>query len=221
MKKKRQKHSFLFENIILFSPFSILFQTRKNFFANKNLENWSFLKRKTLPCFKKWISLETKHFEIFFHQVFLPSFSHHFLFLFISFRIHLLFHFLLCLTFHFLDYQFFSNTISPSCVSQNIQLIPFWMRALPLYVLLLMDLFICCLFFSLRFFSFLTHLFPFSLSLLSITSLKDKFMELLQSKKKLVCLFPFCFFHIYLSLQFVCFFDFFVLFSCVFEHSSF
>ena len=30
-KKKRQKHSFLFENIILFSPFSILFQTRKTF----------------------------------------------------------------------------------------------------------------------------------------------------------------------------------------------
>ena len=65
------------------------------------------------------------------------------------------------------------------------------MRALPLYVLLLMDfVHLLSLFFS-SFFSFLTHLFPFSLCLLSITSLKDKFVELLQSKKKLVCLFPF------------------------------
>ena len=46
----------------------------------------------------------------------------------------------------------FFDTISPSFVSQNIQLIPFWMHALPLYVLLLMDLFICCLFFFSSFF---------------------------------------------------------------------
>ena len=102
----------------------------------------------------------------------------------------------------------FLNTISPSFVSQNIQLIPFWMHALPLHVLLLMDLFICCLFFSLRFFSFLTHLFPFSLSSLFITSLKDKFMELLQSKKKTSLSISLCFFfHIY--FVFACLFVFF------------
>ena len=110
-----------------------------------------------------------------FLQVFLPSSSHHVLFLFITFRIHLLFHFLLCLIFYFLDllllelcfftFTFFSylNNNFP-CVSKKktLQFITVYMHAFPLYVLLLIHLFICCLFFSLRVFSFLIHLFPFS-----------------------------------------------------------
>ena len=136
-----------------------------------------FKKKKLFRTFKMNLS-RNKHFLCFaFLQVFLPSFSHHFLFLFITFRIHLLFHFLLCLTFYFLDFfllelnfftfTFFSFlTTNFPLVKKTLQFITFYMRALPLYVLLLIHLFICCLFFSRRVFSFLSHLFPFSFCLL-------------------------------------------------------
>ena len=106
---------------------------------------------------------------VFVHHVSLPP---HF---FISFFVW---------SFLFLISSFFEQQFHPPCVSKKtLQFIPFLMHALPLYFPLLIDLFICCLFFSLRVFSFLTHVFPFSFCLLSITSLKDKFVELLQKKK--------------------------------------
>ena len=77
---------------------------------------------------------------------------------------------------------------------KTLQFIFFYTHAFPLYVLLLMHLFICCLFFSLRFFSFLIHLFPFSFFCflcqkpLWKTSWKK---ELLQIWTKHVCLFTF------------------------------
>ena len=53
--EKRQKHSFLFENIILFSPFSILFHTRKTFLRTNTFEIRaisSFLSKKIFRIFK-------------------------------------------------------------------------------------------------------------------------------------------------------------------------
>ena len=69
-------------------------------------------------------------------QVFLPSFFHHFLLLFITFRIHL------SLSLIFLNNKF------PFFLHQKLFNFTFCMHALPLNVLLLfIDLFICCLFF--------------------------------------------------------------------------
>ena len=122
----------------------------------------------------------------------------------------------------------FFGTISPSFVSQNVQLIPFWMHALPLYVLLLMDLFICCLFlFSSCFLVSITCVSLFPVFSVHNLSAKTSWRNCCKSEKKnLFVYFPFCFFFSYLFClcMFVCFFSkflFFVLFSCVFEHSSF
>ena len=125
------------------------------------------------------------------------------------------FHFLLCLIFYFLDLHFFEQQF-PLCFKKkkNSSTYPFFHACITSvcpfahrFVHLL------SLFFSSFFLVFITFVSLFLLlSSLSITSLKDKFVEQLQ--KKLVCLFPFllCTFQIYLSLHVCFFFDFSVLF---------
>ena len=173
----------------------------------------------------------SRFFVIFLTQVFSSFFRHFFCFCSSRFAFTSFFHFLLCLIFDFLHLpsswtQFFWTAISPSFCKKTLQLFLYFMHALPLYDHLLKDLFICCLFFSLRFFTVsITFVSLFLLLFsLSITSLKEKFVELLQSKKKLVCLIPFLLvtFFIFICLyMFFPQFPFFVLFSCVFEHFSF
>ena len=84
-------------------------------------------------------------------------------------------------------------------------------------------LFICCLFFSLRFFSFLTHVFPFSLCLLCPQPLwKTSWRNCCKSEKTCLSIYLFVghFSYLFVFAIFV-FSNFFVLFSCVFEHFSF
>ena len=144
--------------------FSILFHSRKAFLRT----NTCFI------SFFRFVSLSLKKlFRIFkmklseflcfsFTQVFLNLFSSLF-FLFITFPFSPFFHFLLCLIFYFLvllllelcffpfTFFIFWRTISLVYQKNTLQLITFHMHAFPLYVLLLIHLFICCLFFSLRF----------------------------------------------------------------------
>ena len=145
--------------------------------------------KRTLPYFEhEFLSI----FLFFFTQIFLILFRH-FLFLFITFRFHLFSSFPFMLIFSFLDLQFFWTTISPSCCikKKTLQLIPFHMHALPLYVLLLIHLFICCLFFSLRVFSFLTHLFAFPCFVFSVNNLSARKVYGTVASLKNVCVFPF------------------------------
>ena len=186
---------------------------KKSIFANKHLfyqfhrfVSLSLLKNSSI--FSKWISFDFLCFS--FLQVFLPSFFHHFLFLFITFRFHLFFHFLLCLIFDFLHLpsswtQFFWTAIS--LLKKNSSTYPFFMHALPLYDHLLIDLFICCLFFSLRVFPFLTHVcFPFPSFVFSVHNFSERkvYGTAANLKKCLsvsLSLFVGHLFHIYLSLH--------------------
>ena len=128
-------------------------------------------------------------------QVFLPSFFHHFLFLFITFGIHLLFHFLFGWSFYFLDllllelgffeqqFHFWKNSsiylFLHACVPS---LCPFAHTFVHLLSLFLSSFFLV----SNTFVSLFLLLFS-----LSTTSLKDKLKELLQIWKKHLCLFTF------------------------------
>ena len=223
-KKNLTKTSFfLFGRIFVFSYFLFSSIQEKHFYE----QNTCFIR-----FIAEYLSLLQKLFRIFKMNLFRyfcdfldSSFFilfRHFLFLFITFRIHLLFHFLFYFLFvwpfYFLDpllLGFFWTTIS-LLNKKTLQFIFFLHACVQLYVLLLIHLFICCLFFSLRFFSFLIHLFPFSLSSMSITSLKDKFMELLQ--KNLFVYFPFhCALvsYLFLSLHVCLFFSKFLFFRFI------
>ena len=118
--------------------------------------------------------------QVFVHHV---SLSPHF---FISFFVW---------SFIFLISSFFEQQFHLPCVSRKTLqfILIFYTHAFPLYVPLLIDLFICCLFFSSFFLVSNTFVSLFLLlSSLSITSLKDKFVEQLQKKKNLFVYFPCC-----------------------------
>ena len=117
----------------------------------------------SLLHFPSLFSLMKNILSFFFHQMFLASFFHHFLFWPITFRIHhcLSFPFLLDV-FIFLNSFFLSSVSLPSlsfvfwktislpfCIKIKPCNCPFYMHSLPLYVLLLfIHLFICCLLYS-------------------------------------------------------------------------
>ena len=140
-----------------------------------------------------------------------------------------LFHFLLCLIFDFLDLFFSWTRFFWTAISfwiTKLFNLSFFTRMRSAICPLLIHLFICCLFFFSSFFSFLAHVFPFSFCLLCPQPLwKTSLWNCCKSEKHLFVYFPFCwaFFHIYLSLQFVCFFEIFSFYSHVFLniHSSF
>ena len=149
-----------------------------------------------------------------FLQVFRPSFFHHFLFLFITFRIHLLFHFLFVWPLIFLI-SFFLNSVFLNnfpFVSKKLINLSFFTRMR--YLCMSFCSWICssvvsfssCFLFS----NTCVSLFLL-LSSLSITSLKDKFVELLQIWKK-TCL--------SISL-FVGHFSYLFVFACFFFFSKF
>ena len=118
---------------------------------------------RTLPYSKNWISFEFfcvfLCYKFFFRPFFIISCfcSSRLAFtsFFISFSVDL---FIFLISF-FLNSVFLNSNFT---FEKTLQFIFFYTHAFPLYVLLLIHLFICCLFFSLRFFSFLKHLFPFS-----------------------------------------------------------
>ena len=145
-----------------------------------------------------------------------------------------LFHFLLCLIFDFLDLSFswtrffFWTTISLLNKKKLFNL-SFFTRMRSALCPLLIHLFICCLFFSLRFFRFDHMCFPFPF-VFSVHNLSERQVYGTVANLKNTCLSISLFvghFFIFICLcMFVCFFFFskflfFVLFSCVFEHSSF
>ena len=167
----------------------------------------------------------------FFTQVFFILFFVTFCFCSSRFAFTSFFHFLLCLICFFLDlllfflnsffststfFDFFEQQVPFFWNQKTLQIITFCMHALPLYVLfLLMDLFICCLFFSSCFLVSITFVSLFLLLFsVHITSFENKFMELPQIQKKLVCLSLFCWavFHIYFCMFVLLFDRFFFLF---------
>ena len=168
--KKKDKNKVFFEG----SSFSLLFYSlpfKKSIFANKHLF-YQIYRWVSLSLLQKLFRILTMNFSRFFvfflTQVFLILFSslffvfvHHVslspLF-FISFSFDL-FIFLISLL---LELSFFEQQFPLPFVKKTLQLFLYFMHALPLYDHLLIDLFICCLFFSLRFLPFLSHLFPFS-----------------------------------------------------------
>ena len=146
LRKFFQEGSFFF----LLFPFSSI--QSKLFFANKEtfcLFYLVFIFRKNLPFFfKKKESLSWKTFLFFFHQVFLASLFHHFLFLFITFRIRHCFsfpflldhlcswspsswtHFSCTSLSVFFEQQFLLQVVS----KKTFQMFPFYMHGLPLNV---------------------------------------------------------------------------------------
>ena len=152
----------------------------------------------------------SRFFVFFFFTHVFSSFFRHFLFLFVSLSPHFFISFCVW-PFIFLITSFLTQFPLP-VYHKTLQLIPFWMRALPLYVLLLMDfVHLLSLFFSSFFLVSNTCVSLFLLSSLSITSRKDELKELLQSKKK-TCLSIYLFvwhFFIFICLCIFCFFEFF------------
>ena len=191
--QKKDKNSFFFGRTFLFF-FSILFHSR-SIFANKHLfyQIYRWVSLSLLQKLFRILKMNfSRFFVIFLTQVFLILFSSLFLFLFITFRFHLFFHFLLCLIFDFLHIpsswtQFFWTAISPSSCKKNSSTFPLFHACVTSVCPFARGFVHLLSFFFLFVFSrfYYTFVSLFLLSSLSITSLTDKFVELLQSKKNL------------------------------------
>ena len=153
-KKNQTKTKFLISETSSSFSFFYSLPFAKSIYANKTpvllVLSLNFFSLKNSSVFLKWISLETKHVFVFF---FLTSFSSVLFSSLLVFVHHVShsppFSFPFRLTFYFLDLlllelSFFEQF--PFCIKKTYQFIVFYTHALPLYVLLLMDLFICCLF---------------------------------------------------------------------------
>ena len=163
LQKIWQKHSFFFSGGSSFFHFYSL-PFRKSDFCEQTpvllvLSLCISLSKKNSSVILEFLSI----FCVFLYSRFFILFF--VTFCFCSFRSHLIFSFpfVFDLSFSWLPISF--NTISPSCVSQNSSIYLF-LHARSAICPLLIHLFICCIFYSLRFFSFLTHVFPFSFCLL-------------------------------------------------------
>ena len=206
--KKSGKNSFSFRENLPFLIFSILFHLRKALLRTNTFKIifslFDLSYEKNSSVFWKWISL----FFCFSLITFFSSFFRHFLFLFITFRFQLFFISFYVWSVIFLVSRFFEQQFHLPFVSKkNSSTYPFFMHALPLYVPLLIDLFICCLFFSLRVFPFLTHVcFPFPSFVFSVHNFSERkvYGTAANLKKCLsvsLSLFVGHLFHIYLSLH--------------------
>ena len=137
-----------------------------------------------------------------------------FVFFFLTSFSSVLFSFPFCLTFYFIDplllelVFFFFEQQFPFCKKNLFYF--FYTHAFPLYVLLLIHLFICCLFFSLRFLSFSnTCVSLFLLSSVHNLSERQVYGTVANLKKTLVCLFSFLLGIFSYLFVFACFFFFF------------